>query len=295
MSRKYYRFLKTYYAFPCLIAASIFMPSCSQPVQQPAGPAGVYAEAAKYFADGKLDKAVEHTDDLAKGSPPNDYTTRARVLRVIIFSGELKAYHQLLDAYIKGIEKTKNSNAKSMFGAQRTENLQHGLQTALYLAQAAHYLTEGGTLPKDLMLDAPYPASEGPTQIPVLDRVMEGGIISPDEIASAALEAQRKGIDDALGEALGGDRAAARSTLKGGPAKLDTYKFSIFLAKQLWSAAGIFDRKHGHDPERYRTLCGEADEAAKIALATLKESPDKDRAKEVKKIQDDIKAGLKNM
>jgi hypothetical protein len=295
MDRMYSRFFKNSYAFPCLIVTLIFLPSCSQPVQKPAGPAAVYAEATKYFADGKLDKAVDHTEDLAKASPPNEYTDRARVLRVVIFSGEMKAYRELLDAYIKGIDKTKNSNAKSMFGAQRMDNLQHGSQTALYLAQAAHNLTEGGTLPKDLMLDAPYPNSEGPTQIPLLDRVVEGGILSPDEMASAALDAQRKGIDDVLGEALGGDRAGARNTLKGGPAKLDTYKFSIFLAKQLWSSAGIFDRKHLHEPEKYRTLCGEADEAAKIALATLKDSPDKDRTKQVKKIQDDIKAGLKNI
>jgi len=295
MDRLDFRFFKTYPAFLCLAVALVLSPSCSPPVQQPAGPSADYSEAAKYFAEGKLDKAIDRTESMAKGSPPNGFTDRARVLRAIIFSGKMKAYRQLADAYTKGIDKTKNPQAKSMFGAQRRDDLQHGSQTALYLAQAARDLTGGGTLPKDLTLDAPYPASEGPAQIPLLDRVVVGGIVSPEEMAAAALDAQRKGIDDALGEALGGDRALARNTLKGGPAQLDTYKFSIFLARQLWDGAAIFDRKHLHDPEKYRTLCGEADQAAKIALATLKESPDKNRAKEVKKIQDDIKAGLKNI
>jgi hypothetical protein len=46
---------------------------------------------------------------------------------------------------------------------------------------------------------------------------------------------------------------------------------------------------------KLRTLCGEADEAAKAALALLKESPDKDKEKAAKKLQDDVKTALKNL
>jgi len=140
----------------------------------------------------------------------------------------------------------------------------------------------------------PYPAAEGPTVMAQLNRVRDGGAIATGDQEAAAVDAQRKGIDDALGEIVGGGRATARNALKAGPVKLDSYKFAIFLVKQLENGAGMFDKKHLHDPEKYRRLYGEADEAAKAALATLGDKPDKEKAKEVKKLQDEIKASLKN-
>ncbi len=282
-------------AYTCMTLALILMAGCSPPVQKAVGPAAEYTLAKDYFAKGNLDRAIEHTESLSKGSPPNEYTDRARVLRAVIFSGQLKGYKELTDAYAKGLDETKNSLAKTAFAAQRRDDLQHGAQIALYLAQAAHLLTQGGTLPDNLTLDAPYPTSEGPTVVTQLTRVIEGGMVGPDDLAAASVDAQCKGVNDAVAEVLGGDRAQARTALQAGPAKLDAYKFSLFLSRQLWNASGIFDRKHLHDLEKYRILSSEADEAAKVALATFKEKPDKEKAKEVKKIQDGIKAGLKNI
>lgn len=267
---------------------------CSPPVQRPSGPAAQYADATDLFAKGKLNRAIEYSDSLAKGSPANNYTDRARVLRVVIFSGQIKGDKELGEAYAKGFERTRLANVRSVFAVKRHDNFQLGASATLNLVQVAHQLTEGGTLPKDLQLEAPYPAAEGPMRVTQLTRVLDGGAIDEGEQEKAAMDAQRKGIDEALGEIVGGGRAEARSALKAGPVKLDGYKFALFLTRELLEGASIFDRKHMHDPEKFRTVCGQADEAAKAALATLKDNPDKAKAKEVKKLQDEIKTDLKN-
>ena len=127
-----------------------------------------------------------------------------------------------------------------------------------------------------------------------LNRVMDGALISAGDEEAASIAAQRRGIDEALAEMVGGDRSEARAKLKAGPVKLDNYKFAMYLSKQLLTGASLVDKKHMHDPEKYRTLCGEADGVAKAALASLKDNPDKGKEKEVKKLQDEIKADLKN-
>lgn len=107
------------------------------------------------------------------------------------------------------------------------------------------------------------------------------------------MDAQRKGIDDALAEVITGDRSKARASLMAGPVKLGGVDFALFLGKQLLNGASFFDRKHMRDSQKLRILCGEADDAGKAALALLKDTPHKDKEKGVKKLQDQIKTALK--
>ena len=280
--------------FTLVIPVLLFMASCSPPVQRPVGPALTYSDALDLFSKGKFGRAIEYTESLAKSSPPTPYTDRARVLRVVIFSGQVKAFKVLGEAYSEGWEKAKDAQARSDYGRQRHDNLQYGLTAALNLHQTAAQLTEGGALPKDLTLEAPYPTAEGPAVVAELNRVMDGAVIGAGDQQAASIAAQRRGIDDALAEIVGADRSEARAKLKAGPVKLDNYKFAMYLSKQLLTGASLVDKKHMHDPEKFRTLCGEADEVAKAALATLQDNPDKQKEKEVKKVRDEIKGDLKN-
>jgi len=105
----------------------------------------------------------------------------------------------------------------------------------------------------------------------------------------------RKGIDDALAEVVNGDRAKARAILAAGPVKLDGVDFALVLGRELVVGASFFDRKHIRDSEKLNVLCNAADTVAKGALALLKENPNKDKEKEVKKLQDRIKTTEKNI
>jgi hypothetical protein len=277
-----------------LITMALFL-SCSAPTPKLTGPAYDYDAAKDMFKKNRFEKATDFSDGLATASPPNDFTTRARVLRVVIFSGQLDAFRLLVDAYGKGADKTKNTHFKAEYERQLHDNLQYAGRVALALAETAHQITGGGSFPKELTLEVPYPTTEGPIEIPSLMKVQEGAWVEPDEQESAAIAAVNKGIDDALAAVVGGDRPKAVSALSAGPVKLNGVDFAVYLSKELLEGARMYDRKHGRDPQRLRMVCAETDEITKSALALLKESPNKDKEKSLKKIQDDTKTTLKNL
>ena len=269
--------------------------ACSAPVPRPTGVAYEFDSAKDMFKKGRFDKALDFTDAPASASPANAFTERALLLRVAIYSGQIKGYKELVDAYRKGADATKNTRFKADYERLRHDNLQYGSRLALGLGDTAHRLTEGVQLPKELTLEAPYPTTEGPQTLPPLAHVIEGGWIEHEEQESVARDAQFKGIDDALAELVGGDRSKARTELTAGPVKISGVDFGIFLGKQLLDGASFFDRKHMRDSMKFRTLCQEADESAKAAVALLKDNPDKGQEKAAKKLQDDIKTALKNL
>jgi hypothetical protein len=273
----------------------VLLVSCSPPVQRPTGPAYDYDSAKEMFKKGRFDRALEFTDGLATATPHTKFTERARVLRSVIYTGEVKSYKELAEAYQKGSDKTKNPHFQAEYGRLRHDNLQYASTAALGLAETAHQLLEFETLPKELTLEAPFPAIEAPLEVKELARVEEGGWIEPDQQEGAAIDSLRKGIDDALAEILSGDRAKARTVLTAGSVQLDGVDFALFLGKQLLDGASVFDRRHGRDSMKLRTVCGEAEATAKAALALLKDNPDSDKEKRVKKLQDQIKTVLKNL
>lgn len=271
----------------------IFVVSCEPPVKKLVGPARDYTDATELFNKGNFDRALEFTDGLASASPPTAYTERARVMRAIIYSGRVKAYKELAEAYAKGIEKTKNRRFKAEYERLRNDAQQYAAKAALGLAETAHQMMGGAGIGKEITLELPYPSTEGPVTVTQLNRVMEGGWIEPDDQEAASLDARRKGIDDALAEAVGGGRAKARTGLAAGPVKIGGVDFALFLGNQLLNGAGAFDRKHYNDFQKFKLIAGEADEAAQAALALLKGNPNKDKEKDVKKLQTAIQDAVK--
>jgi hypothetical protein len=272
-----------------ILAAGIILVSCGPSLKQPAAQASAYDRAKDAFKSGQLDKALELTGKLARATPPGDYTERARVLRAVIFTGELKAEGSLAEAYGKGSEKSKNSQFQAKYRRLHNDNLATAEKAALNLAETAHQLAPDGKMAKELTLEASYPATEGPSDIKQFAHVEEGGWIEPDEQENAATDALRKGIDDALADVVSGDRAKARTALAGGSLKLEGAPFAIFLAKELSDGAVLFDRHHGRDPQKLITLCDEGDAIVKAALALLQDAPDKDQMAEAKKLQEKFK------
>jgi len=269
--------------------------SCSAPVPKPTGPAADYQDAKDMFKRNRFDRALEFTDGLATASPATSYTERAQVLRAVIYSGQTASCKDLVEAYTKGADATKNTHFKAEYERLRHDNMQDGMRAALGLADTAHELLEGGKVSKQMTLEAPYPSVEGPLEVADLSRVEEGGWIEPDHQDAAAVDSLNKGIDDALADAVGGDRSKARSALASGSTTIDGLDFTLFLGNRLVDAASMFDRKHGSDPMKLRAVCNEGFEAVKAAEALLKESPNPDKEKQVKKLEDQIKTTLKHV
>ena len=275
--------------FGLIVVAGIVLVSCGPTTNKPAAETSPYDRAKDAFKSGDLDKALELTDKLATATPPADSTDRARVLRAVIYTGELKSAMQLAEAYSKGAEKAKNVRFVSEYRRLHNDNLSYAAKAALNLAETAHQIAPDGVIAKEVTLEASYPTIEGPTDIKELAKVDEGGWIESDQQESAGANALHKGVDDALAGVVSSDRAKARQALAGGSTKLDGTDFAIFLSKGLAEGAAVFNRHHGRDPQKLIALCDEGDVTVKAALALLKDTPNKDQDKEVKKLQDKFK------
>ena len=269
--------------------------SCSAPAPRPTGPAADYEDAKDMFKRGRFDRALELTDKLARASPATDFTERAQVLRVVIYTGQIKSYKELVDAYAKGADATTSTHIKAEYGRLRHDIIQEGMMAALGLAETAHQLLDGGKVSKELTLEAPYPSVEGPLEVADLAQVRTGGWIGPDHQDSAAIDSLNKAIDDALAEVVSGDRSKARSALASGSTQISGLDFALFLGNQLVVAASMANRKYGYDPPKLRTVCNEGNEAVKAAEGLLKEAPDKDKEGQLKKLEDQIKTTLKSV
>ena len=269
--------------------------SCSPPVQKPTGPGGDYQDAKDMFQRNRFDRSLEFTDGLASASPATKYTERAQVLRAVIYTAQVESCKDLVEAYGKGADATKNTHFKAEYERLRHDNLQDGMKAALGLAETAHQLLEGGKVSKQLILEAPYPSVEGPIEVADLEQVKQGGWIEPDHQDAAAVDSLNKGVDDALASAVGGDRSKARSALASGSTTIDGLDFTIFLGNELVVGAGLFDRKNGNDPAKLRAVCNEASEAVKTAEGLLKETPNPEKEKQVKKLDEQIKTTLKHI
>ena len=269
--------------------------SCSAPVPKPVGPAADYQDAKDMFKRSRFDRALEFTDGLATASPATKYTERAQVLRAVIFTGQMQSFKELAEAYTKGADTTKNTHFQAEYQRLRHDNTQEGMKAALGLAETAHQLLEGGKVSKVLILEAPYPSVEGPIEVADLARVKDGGWIEPDHQDAAAVDSLNQTVDDALAAVVSGDRSKARSALATGSTNIDGVDFTLFLGNQLVEAAGLFDRKHGNDPMKLRAVCNEGSEAVKAAEDLLKATPNPDKEKQVKKLDDQIKTTLKHI
>jgi hypothetical protein len=272
-----------------MIIAVIILSSCAPTTNKPTVQVSAYDRAKDAFKGGQLDQALGLTDKLATAVPPEDATDRARVLRAVIYTGEVKSTMELAEAYGKGVEKAKNPRFQSEYRRLQQNFRQAAGNATLNLAETAHQIAPDGIIAKEQTLDASYPTTEGPPEVKSLALVEEGGWIEPDQQDSAAADSLRKGIDNALADVVSGDRAKARTALASGPVKLDGAAFAIFLAKELADGAIVFDRHHSRDPQKLITICDEGEECLKAAQTALKDTPNKDETAEVKKLLDKFK------
>lgn len=278
-----------------LVCAFLFLAACSAPVEGPKGWAQVYQDVKDTFYKADFERALQFSEPIASASPANSYTDKALVARAVIYAGQVKGYKELEEAYTKGVQAARSPAAKSDLERARSDFRQYGTKAALGLAGAALKLTQGGALPKDLALEAAYPSAEGPTVVKELDRVRDGAPLSADDQEGAVRDAVRKGVDDVLANLAGGDRSKARSSFTGSAVPIKELDFALFLDHQLVDAATLFDLKHVADPAKLGLVCDQGDRVTEAALGLLKENPDKDKEKEIKKIQDQFKALRKSV
>jgi len=276
--------------------ALALMAGCSSSTPTATGPGASYQNAKDFFARGhsaNYDHALDALAALSDADPPNDYTERARVLRTVILSGQFEGYRTLAEAYEKGAGKATDSEVKSDDTSLSRDTLRRAGEISLNFAEAAMQLTKGGQVPKGLTLDAPYPITLTSVSSATIDKIEKGDKTGPEEQQDASLGAPGLGVAKMLTAVVGGNADAVKSKMSAGPVPLDSARFGLFLANELADSASLFDRKHLYDPGKYKQLADIAQNAGLACAAALKESPDPETEKQLKKLQDQIKAGLK--
>lgn len=268
---------------------AITLTACTSSTPKPKGPGGTYQQAKQMFQQGNIERMLDLADPLASAKSDSPYNLDARVLEAVIFSGQVEAAKELADAYKKGSRLAKNPRYIAAFSRRRDDALQSGSTAALNLGQVALELTSNGSIPDTLILDAPWPSAEGPAVVAELDRISQGAWVAEPDQDAAALDAQRKGIDDALTELAGGDRSKARSAMMAGPVKLQGLDFAFFLRKEVENGAALFGRQYLDDPDQLKTLTGVSDRMTAAIESMLKQTPNKEKGEELKKLRDEIK------
>lgn len=269
-----------------IFLAGIMLVSCGPSANQPSVQTNPYGRAKDAFKSGNLDQALDLTDKLATATPPTDYTERAQMLRAVIYTGEMKSAMELADTYSKGMDTAKNPRFKTEYRRLHNENIERAEKAALAVAETAHQIAPNGEIAKELTLEASFPSTEGPIEVKEFDTVEKGAWLEPDQQEAAAADSLRKGVDEALADAVSGDRAKARQALAGGSVKLTGTATALFLADELAAGAVVFDRHHGRDPQKLLAVCNEGDETVKAALALLKDTPNKDQEKQAKQLEE---------
>ena len=129
-----------------------------------------------------------------------------------------------------------------------------------------------------------------------LAHVKEGGWIEPDHQDAAAVDSLNRAIDDAFSAgAVGGDRSKARSALASGSTTIDGLDFTIFIGNQLVDGAGLLTASTATILRNFAAGSERGAEAVKAAEGLLKETPNADKDKQVKKLDDQIKTTLKHI
>ena len=272
--------------------------------------ADLYDRAKGAFKNAQWDRALELTAGLATAPTSRTEHThlrgRSRTLRAVIFAGQIKGNMALAEAYTQGVDKAKNPQFKTADQRLRNDYLQAAAHAALGLAETVHLIVPHRETarppsrpvrppsgrPYTIPLEVSVPPGESPGEIAALARVKEGGWLEPDQQQSAAADSLRKGMDEALEEVVSGDLAKARTVFVDGPANMDAAAYVIFLSQELAEGAIVFDRHHTRDSVKMKMLCDEGQETLNGALTLLKDSPDKDKEREVQKLQDRFKTIL---
>ena len=259
-----------------LLAAAF---ACSPPQERATGYAKVFEDAKETFGQSRFTKAQDYATNLAKASPANEFTERGQLLSIVIANGMAGAYKELGDAYRDGGEDMESSADRSEYAGRRLNYFQDAKSHTLHLAEMSSRFLQSqkeGEL-KELTLEAPIPAAEGPAVNQQLERVRNGMRLQANEHEDAHLNAVRSGMKRSLAEVLGVDPSEVPTVLETGSAKVTNLAFCLFLTRQLLENAEALGPKGVNEPKMRLAVLDRAGMALDRAQELLEAAPEPDQ------------------
>jgi hypothetical protein len=247
-----------------------------------------YADVEKAMTDLKYEKALSVTGDVISKFGDSEYAGKSRVLRIILLAGVEDGYRTLAEAYLKGMEKSKQGGPlrATAFDFYRKEK-----SSALGFYESVDYFLKNSADTQKYVLDCKFP-SRDIVNNRFLDLVLRGNVIEPDRRAQVEEDEVRNGVIRMLTHFLGAgeDRAKARKALESGSAELDHTVFFITVSEVLLNSQKLFARSVLNEPDKYQVFFQRAAESYNLVEKLLKAKPDKDLQKAADKVKSDIEA-----
>ena len=272
-----------------LLAAAF---ACSPPEERATGNAKVFEDAKETFGQSRFTKAQDYATNLAKASPANEFSERGQLLSIVISNGLAGAYKELGDAYRDGGEDMESAADRSEYANRRLNYFQDAKSHTLHLAEmSSRFLqTQKEGEVKELTLEAPIPAAEGPAVNQQLERVRHGMRLQAGEHEDAHLNAVRSGMNRSLAEVLGVEPSEVPTALETGSAKVTNVALCLFLTRQLLENAEALGPKGVNEPKMRLAVLDRAGMALDRAQELLEAGPEPDQ--ELQKSAQTLKSDL---
>jgi hypothetical protein len=230
----------------------------------PGTPAFYWGAAQETFLAGDYLKTSEHLGRLAR--PENEYTARAKVMRLVVTTGLMQGYKDLAEQYEYGAR----ANKANPTPFRKRVSANRGLATR-YAMQVSEGYAEfrKGHSGSEVALAFPFPARGAMGMAPQMPKVAQGTLLPEADLESAQIAMLQRGVLMAVCRAAGasGDAPKAKELLKAPPLNVALNAFQFGMAESLFEASALFGELKANLPEAEDQMLRQAAEAVALAPA----------------------------
>ena len=278
----------------CVAALFLLLPACGGPSGPAQGsPEWLYLAARDTFRGGDIDKTQVHLGKLEE-LEGNPYQARAAAWDVLIKSGRLLGYEELVESYHAGWQHGVGAN-KLNFARDKNTMLKEIRGYALHLLEANTHFQKIVASQKLDHVELEFPFPDGSAAPVVEIGRMEKGMWPVDTERELAVN---KMLQRGLLRGIAGgittldDVPGAQKALQSGKTSVPLAHFQLGLANAMSSTAKYFGEHYIAESDKRKLFLGNTVEMAKKVL-DLK--PDADTEKAAKKLQADAEKELKKI
>lgn len=268
------------------------LPSCSKGPETATkgGPEWNFQAAQESFRRGEYENTEQNLEKV-ENVAGNPYQARAAVWHMVMETGYVTGYAELIDAYDKGGLRAgaKKLDYLRLKQADLTEAKRHGLHLLEAYPHFEQSVLEKGSA--NVVLEAPFPQGSA-LAVPDLERVYKGMWMVDDARALMHQAVLKRGMIRGFSAAItsADDSPGAQKVMEKGTAQIPTAKFVLAMGQSFAKTAPLFGPKMLNETDKEK-LFWEKAQACTAKVLELK--PDAATEKEAKKLKADVDKGMK--
>jgi hypothetical protein len=278
----------------CVVVLFLLLPACGGPSGPAQGsPEWLYLAAKDSFRGGDIEKTEVHLGKL-EDLDGNAFQARAAAWDVLLKSGRLLGYEELVEAYNSGSQRAQVA-IKLGFGRDRAVMLKEIRGYGLHLLEANTRFQKVAAAQKLDHVDLEFPWPEG-SAAPVAEiERMEKGVWPVDtEREMITSKMLKRGLLRAVSAGITSvdDVPGAQKAMQAGKTSVPMAHFQLAIADAMSTTGKYFGERYIAESDKRKIFLQAAVDTAK-RVVDLK--PDADIEKAAKKIQADAEKELKKI